>query len=72
MFVLVTLMVLNLLILNIMRERILCLFRLHKYEVYKETDIKNIRGEVEAIAITSRCKVCGKMKTHIVPTLKTY
>lgn len=72
MFVLVTLMVLNLLILNIMRERILCLFRLHKYEVYKETDIKNIRGEVEAIAITSRCKVCGKMKTHIVSTLKTY
>lgn len=72
MFVLVTLMMLNLLILNIVRERILCLFRLHKYEVYKETDIKNIRGEVEAIAITSRCKVCGKMKTHIVPTLKTY
>lgn len=49
-----------------------CFIGLHQYEVYKEIEIKNIRGEVEAINIVSKCKNCGKLKNHIVPVLKNY
>lgn len=55
-----------------MKDRTYCLFGKHQYEVYKEVEMKNTRGETEAIAIVSRCKYCGKVVHHIVPTIKNY
>lgn len=46
-----------------------CIIGLHFFEPYKEVEIKNVRGEVEAINIISKCKNCGKLKDHVVPVM---
>lgn len=46
-----------------------CIIGLHNFEPYKEVEIKNIRGEVEALNIISKCKICGKLKNHVVPVM---
>ena len=46
-----------------------CIIGIHSYEPYKEVEIKNIRGEVEALNIISKCKICGKLKNHVVPVM---
>lgn len=46
-----------------------CVIGLHSYEPYKEVEIKNVRGEIEAINIISKCKNCGKLKDHVVPVM---
>lgn len=41
-----------------------CFFRLHKYEVYKEEELKDIRGNVIGKVIINRCTNCGRLKTY--------
>lgn len=62
----------NIIILINMGDTFKCFIGLHKYEVLKEVEVKNVRGEVEAITIISRCSNCGKLKHHVVPVLKGY
>lgn len=46
-----------------------CILGIHTYEPYKEVEIKNTRGEIEALNIISKCKTCGKLKDHVVPVM---
>lgn len=55
-----------------MKQGIKCFFRLHTYEVYKEEDVLNVRKEVVAKVIISRCKHCGKIKHYTVPVVERY
>ena len=48
-----------------------CAFGLHKCEVIKQEDIKDVYGHVIGIAIISRCTNCGKIKTAYVYTNRT-
>lgn len=48
-----------------------CFFRLHQYEVYKEYDLTNIRGDVIGKVIVSRCAHCGKIKSIEVHTVNS-
>lgn len=47
-----------------MKDSIKCLFGLHKYEVYKEENIEDARGNVTGKTIINRCKNCGKIKEN--------
>lgn len=49
-----------------------CLFRLHKYEVYKEEELKDVRGDIIGKVIINRCINCGKIKYTIIETVKSY
>lgn len=49
-----------------------CFFRLHKYEVYKEEEYKNIYGNIIGKVIISKCSNCGKIKSTIIETVKNY
>ena len=43
--------------------------KLHAAKRERKLKIKNVRGEVEAINIISKCKNCGKLKDHVVPVM---
>lgn len=49
-----------------------CLFKLHKYEVYKEEEYKDVRGNIIGKIIINRCSNCGKIKSIIIETVKNY
>ena len=49
-----------------------CFLHLHKYEIYKEEECKDVRGNVIGKIIISRCSNCGKIKSIIVETVKNY
>lgn len=49
-----------------------CALRLHKYEVYKEFELTNIRKDVIGTVIVSRCANCGKIKSTEVRTVNNY
>lgn len=49
-----------------------CFLRLHKYEIYKEEEYKDGRGNIIGKVIISRCSNCGKIKSIIVETVKNY
>lgn len=49
-----------------------CLFRLHKYEIYKEIELIDARKDVIGTVIVSRCVHCGKIKTTEVRTVNNY
>ena len=55
-----------------MSNDIKCFVGLHKYEVYKEKDIKNPYGTVIGTSIISRCSNCGRIKENIVYTDNNY
>ena len=47
-----------------MRQNILCkFFGIHKYEVLKEEELKDVHGIVIGKVIISRCINCGKIKS---------
>lgn len=48
-----------------------CFFGLHKYEVYKEEEVKDYRDVVVAKSIINRCTNCGKIKVNAVSLIKT-
>lgn len=55
-----------------MKQDLKCILGSHKYEVYKEEDIKLAGTEiVVGKAIVSRCSNCGKIKVEEV-ALTTY
>lgn len=47
-----------------------CLFGFHKYEVYKEEQVSDYKGNIIGKVIISRCSECGKLKNHYVETVK--
>lgn len=47
-----------------MKQNIWCkLFGIHKYEVLKEEEFKDVHGIVIGKVIISRCTNCGKIKS---------
>lgn len=46
-----------------------CAFGLHKSDVYKQEDIKDVYGHVIGIAIITRCNNCGKICVKYVYTV---
>lgn len=53
-------------------DSIKCKFGLHKYEVYKEEELTDVRKDVIGKVIISRCSVCGKIRVDKVRTVKNY
>ena len=53
-------------------DSIKCKFGLHKYEVYKEEELTDVRKDVIGKVIISRCSVCGKIHVDKVRTVETY
>lgn len=47
-----------------------CLFGMHRYEVLKEVELTDVRGNVIGATIISRCNDCGKIKSTDVITTK--
>lgn len=45
---------------------------MHKYQIHKETEIKNGYGIVIGTAIVSRCNNCGKIRIKRVFTDSNY
>lgn len=43
-------------------------FNLHKYEIIKQEDLHDARGNIIGFVIVSRCINCGKIKHHKVYT----
>lgn len=41
-----------------------CFCGLHKYEVYKEEELKDFRNNIVGKVIINRCVNCGKIKVH--------
>lgn len=53
-------------------DSIKCKFGLHKYEVYKEEELTDVRKDVIGKVIISRCSVCGKIHVDKVRTIENY
>ena len=53
-----------------MNQDFKCAIGMHKFEVYKEQIVRNIRNEEIGIAVVNRCKYCGKIIIEIIPTLQ--
>lgn len=52
-----------------MKQSILCKwFGLHTFEVLKEEDFLDKKGNVIGRVIVSRCSVCGKIKSNCILT----
>lgn len=49
-----------------------CKFGLHTYEVYKEEELTDIRGNIIGKVIINRCSKCGKIKVVNVRTVENY
>lgn len=48
-----------------------CKLGLHKYEVYKEEILSDVRGNIVGNIIISRCSVCGKIHVDKIYTIET-
>lgn len=53
-------------------DSIKCKLGIHKYEVYKEEELIDIRKDVIGKVIISRCSVCGKIHVDKVRTVENY
>ena len=53
-------------------DSIKCKFGIHKYEVYKEEEYTDMRGNVIGKIIISRCNICGKIHVDKVRTVENY
>lgn len=53
-----------------MSELIKCLFGIHKYEIYKEEEVTDIKGNLIGKVIVSICTKCGKIKTNYIDKVK--
>lgn len=52
-----------------MKQNIWCkIFKLHKYEILKEVDKVDARGNIIGTIIISRCTNCGKIKEDVIYT----
>lgn len=50
-------------------KSLMCKLGLHKYEVYKEEPLSDVRGNIVGNIIISRCSVCGKIHTDKIHTI---
>ena len=48
-----------------------CAIGMHKFEIYKEQPVMNVRNEEIGVAIVSRCSNCGKIIIEIVPKVQS-
>lgn len=55
-----------------MGQDLKCFFGLHRYEVLKEEEIKDYRGDIIGKVIISRCTNCGKIKSIKIKTVENY
>lgn len=55
-----------------MKKFFKCLFGGHEYEVLKEYNIQNVRGETIGTVIVSRCSNCGKITETRIYTTDCY
>lgn len=55
-----------------MKQAIMCALWLHKYEVYKEEAIVDVRKEEIGKLIICRCQHCGKIKHTRIITKQNY
>lgn len=56
-----------------MKQNIWCRFLgLHKYEILKEENLNNKRGDIIGIVIISKCSNCGKIKQTTIYTEEGY
>ncbi len=55
-----------------MGQDLKCFFGLHKYEVLKEEELKDYRGDVIGKVIISRCANCGKIKATKIKIIENY
>lgn len=55
-----------------MKQAIMCALRFHKYEVYKEETIVDVRKENIGKLIICRCQHCGKIKNYKIITNINY
>lgn len=55
-----------------MNNYVKCALGLHKYEVYKEENLTDIRDNVIGRIIISRCSICGKIHVDKVRTVENY
>ena len=53
-------------------DSIKCKLGIHKYEVYKEEELTDIRKDVIGKVIISRCSACGKIHVDKVRTVENY
>lgn len=57
---------------TIMTQNIWCkVFRLHKYEIIKEEDFTDMKGNVIGKVYISRCTHCGKIHRTVILTEAT-
>lgn len=49
-----------------------CLFGLHKFEVYKELDLQDVRGNTIGKTIITKCIKCGKIRKKNIITVNGY
>lgn len=53
-----------------MKQDLKCMLGSHKYEIYKEENIKLAGTEIiVAKTIISRCSCCGKIKSEEIPLI---
>lgn len=56
-----------------MSQNVWCkFFGIHKYEILKEEDLKDVRGLLVGKVIVSRCSNCGKIKIKRIYTETSY
>ena len=53
-------------------DSIKCRFGIHKYEIYKEEELTDVRRDVIGKVIISRCTICGKIHVDKVRTVENY
>ena len=49
-----------------------CLFGLHQYEIYKEENFTDARGNIIGKIIINRCIHCGKIQDTRIQTTTNY
>lgn len=49
-----------------------CALNLHKFEVYKEETMADVRGNDVGKIIISRCTRCGKIRISRIRTVESY
>lgn len=49
-----------------------CKFGMHKYEIYKEEELMDVRKYIVGKVIISRCSLCGKIHADKIRTVENY
>ena len=55
-----------------MDKKLTCAFGLHQFEVYKEDELSDVRGNIIGKIIINRCINCGRIKSYKIYTTETH